>query len=117
MGGGVGGGGRRGEGLPVVVSVGLPSGSWTQAWYFEAAGVSSVGGATHVVLRRCGREQRVRRVQRAVVGLWSVTVAGQELAHMTRWAFLFVVKKEKQLKKRSSAERGAGGGGERVGQT
>ena len=31
MGGGVGGGGRRGEGLPVVVSVGLPSGSWTQA--------------------------------------------------------------------------------------
>ena len=78
MGGGVGGGGRRGEGLPVVVIVGLPSGSWTQAWYFEAAGVSSVGGATHVVLRRCGREQRVRGDLRAVVGLWSVTVAGQE---------------------------------------
>ena len=39
------------------------------------------------------------------------------VAHVTRWAFLFVVKKEKQLKKKSSAERGAGGGGERVGQT
>jgi len=60
------------------VSVGLPSGSRTQAWCFEAAGVSSVGGSTHVMLRRCGSELRVRRIQRAVVGLWQVTVAGQE---------------------------------------
>jgi len=47
--GGVGGGGRCGEGLPVVASAKMLTGS-----------------QTHVVLRRCGREQRVRRAQSPV---------------------------------------------------
>ena len=63
MGGGVGSGRWRGEGLPVVVSVVLQSGSRTQAWSIEAAGVCSVCGATNGLSSGCV----------------SVTVAGQEL--------------------------------------
>ncbi|OBQ32002.1 MAG: hypothetical protein AN484_28400, partial [Aphanizomenon flos-aquae WA102] len=46
---GVGGGGpmRPGQGLPVVVTAGLQQGSRTQAWCYDAAAVSSVGGATN----------------------------------------------------------------------
>jgi hypothetical protein len=51
---GVGGGARRGQGLPVVVSVGAQGGSRTQAWSYDAAVVSSAGGATN------GGEQRLR---------------------------------------------------------
>ena len=35
------------EGLPVVVTFGLQQGSRTQAWCYDAAVVSSVGGATN----------------------------------------------------------------------
>jgi hypothetical protein len=45
VGGGVGGGARRGQGLPVVVSAGLQSGSLTQAWSYDAAEVCAAGGA------------------------------------------------------------------------
>ena len=47
---GLGGGTYRvalGEGLPVVVTFGLQQGSRTQAWCYDAAVVSSVGGATN----------------------------------------------------------------------
>jgi hypothetical protein len=46
---GVGGGSpmRRGQGLPVVVTVGLQQGSRTQVWCYDAAAVSSVGGLTN----------------------------------------------------------------------
>ena len=46
---GAGGGSpmRRGQGLPVVVTVGLQQGSRTQVWCYDAAAVSSVGGLTN----------------------------------------------------------------------
>ncbi|OBQ31712.1 MAG: hypothetical protein AN484_28750, partial [Aphanizomenon flos-aquae WA102] len=46
---GVGGGGpmRPGQGLPVVVTAGLQQGSRTEAWCYDGAAVSSVGGATN----------------------------------------------------------------------
>jgi hypothetical protein len=46
---GVGGGGpmRPGRGLPVVVTAGVQQGSRTQAWCYDAAGVSSAGWATN----------------------------------------------------------------------
>ena len=46
---GVGGGSplQRGQGLPVVVTFGLQQGSRTQAWCYDAAVVSSVGGLTN----------------------------------------------------------------------
>ena len=46
---GVGGGApmRQGQGLPVVVTLGLQQGSRTQAWCYDAAVASSVGGATN----------------------------------------------------------------------
>jgi hypothetical protein len=46
---GVGGGApmRQGQGLPVVVTFGLQQGSRTQAWCYDAAVVSSVGGLTN----------------------------------------------------------------------
>ena len=49
LGGGVGGGApvRQGQGLPVVVTFGLQQGSRTQAWCYDAAVVSSAGGATN----------------------------------------------------------------------
>ena len=46
-GGGVGGGARGGQGLPVVVSAGLQSGSLTRAWSYDAAEVSAAGGASN----------------------------------------------------------------------
>jgi len=63
VGGGVGGGARRGQGLPVVVSAGLQSGSLTQAWSYDAAEVSAAGGASNGPSSGCV----------------SVTVAGQGL--------------------------------------
>jgi hypothetical protein len=45
--GGVGGSGRRGWGLPVVLSGGLQRGSLTQAWSYDAGVVSGVGGLTN----------------------------------------------------------------------
>jgi hypothetical protein len=50
---GVGGGARRGQGLPVVVSVGAQGGSRTQAWSYDAAVVSSAGGATNGASSGC----------------------------------------------------------------
>ena len=38
---------RPGRGLPVVVTAGLQQGSRTQAWCYDAAAVSSAGGATN----------------------------------------------------------------------
>jgi hypothetical protein len=38
---------RQGEGLPVVVTIGLQQGSLTQAWCYDGAIVSSVGGLTN----------------------------------------------------------------------
>jgi hypothetical protein len=38
---------RQGQGLPVVVTFGLQQGSRTQAWCYDAAVVSSVGGLTN----------------------------------------------------------------------
>ncbi|OBQ32129.1 MAG: hypothetical protein AN484_28250, partial [Aphanizomenon flos-aquae WA102] len=47
--GGLGGGSplRLGQGLPVVVTFGLQQGSRTQAWCYDGAVVSSVGGASN----------------------------------------------------------------------
>ena len=49
LGGGVGGGApvRQGQGLPVVVTFGLQQGSRTEAFCYDAAVVSSVGGLTN----------------------------------------------------------------------
>ena len=46
---GVGGGApmRQGQGMPVVVTFGLQQGSRTQAWCYDAAVVSSVGGSSN----------------------------------------------------------------------
>ncbi len=46
---GVGGGApmRQGEGLPVVVTMGLQQGSLTQAWSYDTVVVSSIGGLTN----------------------------------------------------------------------
>jgi hypothetical protein len=69
VGGGVGGGARRGpasiqgQGLPVVVSAGLQCGSLTQAWSYDAAEVSAVGAGSNGPSSGCV----------------SVTVAGQGL--------------------------------------
>ncbi len=38
---------RQGEGLPVVVTMGLQQGSLTQAWSYDTGAVSSVGGLTN----------------------------------------------------------------------
>jgi hypothetical protein len=49
LGGGVGGGApvRQGQGLPVVETFGLQQGSQTEAWCYDGAVVSSVGGASN----------------------------------------------------------------------
>jgi hypothetical protein len=46
-GGGIGSGARGGQGLPVVVSAGLQSGSLTRAWSYNAAEMSAAGGASN----------------------------------------------------------------------
>jgi len=57
---------RQGQGLPVVVTFGLQQGSRTQAWCYDAAVVSSAGGATN------GPSS----------GFLSVTVVGQGLGSL-----------------------------------
>jgi len=74
---GLGGGSHRcgcGQGLPVVVTFGLQQGSRTQAWCYDGAVVSSVGGASNGpssgshVRHGCGLQLRERGLQRAGAG-------------------------------------------------
>ena len=67
------------QGLPVVVTFGVQQGSRTQAWSYDGAVVSSVGGASNGAVvgvdvgHCCGLELRERGVQRAGArGAWGV---------------------------------------------